>query len=330
MKYVFMKQMSEKLLRVSSVLLSLLLLFICHPVLSGSGELYKWVDEKGTIHFTDRPSEVPPEYRNQIETKTFKKRSKPGEKPESETENTSKPAEPSKQPHSQVKNTSESAESPAVALERFEVPYKPFEGTGRRIIITVAFGGLITAPMLLDTGAPGMLISPNLADRLGLFDKRDGKLLIRAGGIGGSVPAILTIIDKVSVGGASAKFIPTTIAPMFAGASEGLVGMDFMANYKISIDTSKHVVTFEELPTKLEMPGGHDETWWRFNFRDFSKLRATWKEYLDKLEKVSIKTSDTKRLIRIAKYQHNQAEKLYRKLEQYAIHNSVPMHWREH
>ncbi len=330
MKDVFMKQMSEKLLYVSSVFLSLLLLFICHPVLSEGGELYKWVDEKGTIHFTDRPSEVPPEYRNQIETKTFKRRTKPAEKSESTIENISTPAEPPKKPDSQEKNTSESAESPVVTLKRFEVPYKPFEGTGRRIIITVALNGSITAPMLLDTGAPGMLISPNLADRLGLFDKRDGKLLIRAGGIGGSVPAILTIIDKVSVGGASATFIPTTIAPMFAGASEGLVGMDFMANYKISIDTSKHVVTFEELPSKLDMPGGHDETWWRFKFRDFSKLRAAWKEYLDKLEKVSIKTSDTKRLLQIARYQHNQADKLYRRLEQYAVYNSVPMHWRKH
>lgn len=328
MKDVFIKQMPKRLLYLSSVFLSLLLLFIYHPVLSEGGELYKWVDEKGTIHFTDRLAEVPPEYRNQIETKTFKKRTKPAEKSESATEKISKPAEPSDKSNFQEKNTNESAGLPTVTLERFEVPYKPFEGTARRIIITVTFNGSITAPMLLDTGAPGMLISPNLADRLGLLDKRDAKLFIRAGGIGGSVPAILTIVDKISIGGARAEFIPTTIAPMFAGAFEGLVGMDFMANYKIGIDTSKHVVTFKELPSKLDMPGGHDESWWRFNFRDFSKLRAAWKEYLDRLQKLSIKTSDTKRLIQIARYQHNQAHRLYRKLEQYATWNSVPTHWR--
>ena len=317
---------------LSRLLLTLPAVLLLLAVAGGASaaKVYKWVDEKGTIHFTDRLSEVPLEYRNQIETKTFKSKTKSAEKFEPATENTNRPAEPSQKPHSQEKNTGESAELPAVTLKRFEVPYRPFEGTGRRIIITVTFDKSITAPMLLDTGAPGMLISPNLADRLGLFDKRDGKLLTRVGGIGGSIPAILTIIDKVSVGGASTKFIPTTIAPMFAGASEGLVGMDFMANYKISIDTRKHVVTFEELPSKLDMPGGHDETWWRFNFRDFSKLRAEWKEYLDKLGQMSIKTSDTKRLIQIARYQHNQADKLYRKLEQYAIYNSVPMHWREH
>ena len=30
-------------------------------------EFYKWIDEKGTIHFTDDYSKVPPSYRDQIE-----------------------------------------------------------------------------------------------------------------------------------------------------------------------------------------------------------------------------------------------------------------------
>jgi hypothetical protein len=115
---------------------------------------------------------------------------------------------------------------------------------------------------------------------------------------------------------------------MFSSAFEGLVGMDFMANYKISIDTRKRVVTFEELPSTSDMPGGHDETWWRLNFGNFSRMRAAWKNYLDKLEKVSIKTSETKWRMQIARWQYNEANKLHRKLERYATWNSVPTHWR--
>jgi Domain of unknown function (DUF4124) len=33
-------------------------------------ELYKWVDDKGTVHFTDNPSLVPQKYQDQIQTQT--------------------------------------------------------------------------------------------------------------------------------------------------------------------------------------------------------------------------------------------------------------------
>ncbi len=308
MKLEFMKQVFKKPLCVSSVFLSLLLLLTYSPTLSEEGGFYKWVDEKGTIHFTDSLAKVPPKYRNKVEEKTSRKGAESGQ-------NT----------YSREKNTSQSAELSVATLNRFEVPYK---GVSRRIIIPVTFNGSITTPMLLDTGATNLLISPYLAHRLRLFDKRHGKLVTTARGIGGSVPAILTIIDKVSVNGASAKIIPATIAPIASSHFEGLMGMDFMANYRISIDTRKHVVTFEELPSTSDMPGGHDRTWWQDNFRKFSWARVAWKNYLDKLEKASMQTSEIKWYKRIAKQQYNEANKLHRKLERYATWNSVPTHWR--
>ena len=65
--------------------------------------------------------------------------------------------------------------------------------------------------MLLDTGSPGLLISPDLAGRLDLINESDTELLITASGIGGSVPASLTVVDSVSVGGARSEFLPATV-----------------------------------------------------------------------------------------------------------------------
>jgi hypothetical protein len=31
------------------------------------GEIYKWVDEKGVVHFTDDTSQIPEKYRDQME-----------------------------------------------------------------------------------------------------------------------------------------------------------------------------------------------------------------------------------------------------------------------
>jgi len=36
-----------------------------------SAELYKYVDEKGQVHFTDNPYSVPEKYRNSLEQKNI-------------------------------------------------------------------------------------------------------------------------------------------------------------------------------------------------------------------------------------------------------------------
>jgi hypothetical protein len=39
-------------------------------ILPAHGEIYKWIDRNGKVHFTDNISAVPPEYRHQVEEKT--------------------------------------------------------------------------------------------------------------------------------------------------------------------------------------------------------------------------------------------------------------------
>jgi hypothetical protein len=284
-----------------------------YTVISPGGQFYKWKDDEGTVHMTDDLSQIPPQYRNQIE----------------ENKTTQPPPSPGKDPALQGNIGGISAGSPASGLKRFEVPYESFEGTARRIIIPVTFNGSVTVPMLLDTGSPGLLISPDLAGRLQLFDEGDTRLLIKASGIGGSVPASLTVIDTVSVGGASSEFLPATIASINTENFEGLVGMDFMANYHINIDSNRSVIAFNELSPDLDRPGGHDEAWWRSNYENFSGLRDDWKSYLNNLKKIdAIVSSETERLINIAQQQYDEADRLYRKLDRYARDNNVSMNWR--
>jgi len=221
----------------------------------------------------------------------------------------------------------------------FEVPYKAYEGTARRVIIKVKFNDSVTAPMLLDTGAPGMMISYELADRLGLFHKDNARLRISVGGIGGTVPGIITVIDTVQIGKAIDYFIPTTISSSLSDQFEGLIGMDFMSNYTVKVDMRKEVVVFEELPPRGNMPGGHDEEWWRINFRQFASLRSEWVKVRKKLDAWLDKqtntvnrneSSEVAELRRFIELQRVEADKLFDKLNGYAIRNSVPMEWREY
>ena len=186
--------------------------------------------------------------------------------------------------------------------------------------------------MALDTGSPGMIISFDLAERLGLFSRGDGALVVSAGGIGGRTPAVRTILDSVAIEGATELFVPTKVIESLSPAFEGLVGMDFMTNYTVSIDSRKHVVVLQETSPGPDIRGGHDEEWWRKYFEEFRSARDEWTEYADSLQRlieqarmVSGPAIDT---LKFAQAQARGAERLYQRLDTYASNHAVPRHWR--
>lgn len=222
-----------------------------------------------------------------------------------------------------------SAESRGEKLRQFAVPYNPYEGTARRIIIPVTFNGRVTAPMLLDTGAPGMHISYRLAEKLGVIDDDESSLWINMAGIGGSAPAIYTIIDRIQVGEAEDHFIPTTVSRSMSDYFDGLIGMDFMAGYSVRIDTRKHVVVFEELPSSPYMPAGHDETWWRITFLNFASMKSVWENQREYLNGLDNNSDMLRRMRKFADRQYREADTLYTRLRVYASENAVPLEWRK-
>jgi len=246
-----------------------------------------------------------------------------------------KPSELRKQPDERpmsepVTRAHGGAKEDQQSLRKIEVPYTAFEGSSRRVIIPVQFNGSITANMALDTGSPGMIIFYRLANTLGLFENDDGKLMTYSAGIGGETPSILTIVDSVQVGRAEDNFIPTEIVASLTDSFDGLIGMDFMANYTIRIDTTKHVVVFEEIPDRQNMPGGHDEIWWRGNFMNFASRRTEWKQFRSSLNRQKMDQERLERMKRFADRQYREADRLFTKLNSYATTNAVPMHWRQY
>ncbi len=204
----------------------------------------------------------------------------------------------------------------------------PYSGSSRRIVIQVTFNNRVAAPMLLDTGATGMLISLRLAERLGVLDNDRAKLLSLVGGVGGMIPAIFTILDSIRVGDVEYDFIPTTISFLDFQGFDGLIGMDFMTNYSVFIDTRKRRVVFEELPESSNMPAGRSETWWRDTFRKFKSMRAEWRRYRERLYNEDSDSLRVRELRAFADSQYENAEDLYDRLNVYASEYSVPLEWR--
>lgn len=228
-------------------------------------------------------------------------------------------------------------EKPAApALERIELPYEHLEGLAQRIIIPVVLNGRVTARMALDTGAPGTILSTRLATKLGLMEEGASRLRTAAGGIGGSAPASLVILDSLAVGRAKSEFVPATVTELFSDAWDGLVGMDFLAGYSVNIDSAEHVLVLTEQSPRASTPAGHDEAWWRRTFQLLAGQRAWWKNVRATLEEKISKSEVSaggdaetmQKLLVFARSQDREAEQLASRLERHASTHSVPLEWR--
>jgi hypothetical protein len=323
----FARRTVSSFVKMAGCLLFEFVLLVC-PVLSE--EIYHWTDENGTVHFTDSLQKIPPGSRTQVEKKSVEK-DLPGVKAGEEKSGFDPP----------VPNPS--TERPEIPLSRTElkrhqVSFKPYEGDARRIIVEVTLNGSVKAPMLIDTGARGLIVTPKLAEKLGLFGKNRERLIIITGGIGGEVPAIRTIVDRMGIGGAQGNFIPTTVTELNSEAFEGLVGMDFLSNYSMTVDWKSKAIIFEELPLDPKLPGGRDEQWWRALYKEFGSMQMGWRKYQEfishQLENSLIATGggieDMREMKEFSSFQSREADKLLNRLDRYANQHSVPRHWRQH
>ncbi|MFZ5861494.1 MAG: aspartyl protease family protein [Nitrospirota bacterium] len=306
-----------------------LLAALTAPFIAAGADIFTWTDERGTIHFSDSTSDVPARYRHSIKAKQFG--------PDDTSPPANAPAAPQLSDDDEEMAPPAGSQAPvAQTRKRFEVPYQAYEGNAKRLLVSARFNDRVTARMILDTGAPRSLISMNVANDLGLLDDDQGQLVVAIGGIGGSTTAIRTVINSIQIGGARIEFVPVEISKSISDAFEGLIGMDFLGDYSMSVDPTKRLVIFEEVPDTTDRPGGRDETWWRNTFSEFAAYHNHWKQTFTTIEKELTQTSvttartrgDLERRRDLAKRQSQEAEKLMDRLHRFAREHAVPMHWR--
>jgi len=282
-----------------------------------SAEMFKWRDAQGRLHFTDSEANIPAEYRQQAEE----------HQPQSsfstvESGSASIPAEADEPPGD------DDGPQPA-----FSIPYRDREGSASRIIIDVTFNGRVTAPIMVDTGSPGLVMSSDLASRLGLF-KRDGsRMLVTISGIGGSAVALRTIVDRLQIGKATEEFVPAHIVERMPPAYQGLIGMDVLSGYTLTIDPVNRRLVANVNPLADELPGGRGEHWWRSMFREFQYFSDYWEQQYQAVKSGDsayrrLPGSDFNDVREFIEFQRNESATLLKKLERQAGWKQVPRHWR--
>ena len=152
------------------------------------------------------------------------------------------------------------------------------------------------------------------------------------------VPSIMTIIDKVQIGEASDHFIPVSVGPLPPTVYEGLIGMDFMAKFSMTVDHNNHVLVLEEMTPDPNSRGGHDELWWRSLFKMLINAHDELVKAGDEIDRkirqnpiaVDPRSGVTfKKLKEAVDNLYLQNDRLYSRVERYANENSVPTRWRQ-
>jgi hypothetical protein len=206
------------------------------------------------------------------------------------------------------------------------------------VIINVTLNGRVQAPLAVDTGAPTTIISSALAERLGLMNQTSARVWTQASGIGGSTPAIRTIIETIRVGDIEQQFFPTTIVDEVSAAFEGLIGMDFLSLFVMHIDPARRVLILEDVAPTSVTYGQRNEKWWRSNYKELADLRHRWRDYADQLNE-AIESSnitagsvieDARLMLDFARRQAREADRLFDQLNRRAIQYLVPVNWREY
>jgi len=100
----------------------------------------------------------------------------------------------------------------------------------------------------LDTGASQTVISPALAREIGIVTARAGAIT----GAGGEVQGSVGQVRSLSVGKARRDSLPVVVSDIFSHLSqalgvqvEGILGYDFLSNFKVEIDYHEETVSFE-------------------------------------------------------------------------------------
>jgi predicted aspartyl protease len=117
----------------------------------------------------------------------------------------------------------------------YRVPIK--YRSGKVPVVDVTFNGKYVFEMLVDTGATGTMITPEIAKALKLKDM--GTTTI--GTASGTAQVDVTVVNSITLGGNSIYDVPVTIGPM------GLLGHDFFKDCDITI--RRDVVEFAQCST---------------------------------------------------------------------------------
>lgn len=184
-------------------------LLMAVPSRNADAQYYRFTDERGQNHYVDGLEKVPAPLRATAVPLGLRN----GPPASSDT----------------------SATTPARPAGGAVIKYTP----GQRIIVDVRINGSFTAPLLLDTGADRTMISPRTLQAAGVAIARP----VATGNVTGATGTDrinYVVVDSLEVGEARVGRMPVGSYELAGtGVGDGLLGRDFLDQFKITFDAAK-------------------------------------------------------------------------------------------
>jgi hypothetical protein len=188
--------------------IAFILIFMLLPGLV-LGDIYYWIDDQGTQHYTTRLESIPEPYRSKATPLPL-------------------PTSPSVPPEVTPRS------SPTGVTKISFTPGSP-------VLVSAKINGSGPITLILDTGADRTMVAPSALSRLGISFENALRGVVR--GVTGASYAEAVWVNSVEI--EEAKVGPLLIIAHDADlkGAEGLLGRDFLANFNVTIDSKEQVVT---------------------------------------------------------------------------------------
>lgn len=205
-----------RLRRVKTLLVLALFQFhlIIAPALFAAAEFFRWVDKNGVVHFTDNIHNIPQAFRGSAS------RIRGQEHPRA-------------------------AETPRSAPPTLAKASIPFEKRGQVVVVEVTLNKTTPAKLVVDTGATYTMISTATARELSI-DPQQSQRTMAFQTANGVIQAPLTNLESITVGGMEIQNLTAAIHDVAPSSPvAGLLGLNFLSNFRLEIDTDKGVLHLE-------------------------------------------------------------------------------------
>jgi clan AA aspartic protease (TIGR02281 family) len=278
-----------------------LIIILAVSVPSSYGEMYKWVDENGSVHFTDDLSNIPEKYREDAETR------KPSEEtPTPQPQEKSEPSLPEK--------ISE-PESITVDLAR----------RGDVLFTEVVLNERIKQYFVVDTGASFTVISRQAAKELGITIDESTPFIPIATASSVVINPLVTL-RSIRVGEAEVENVDALVHNLPGGVA-GLLGNSFLNKFKVVLDSINGKMTLYSMrgTPSPDRPGGYNRDFWVDQFRFYYRVLEQLKKAKQRYEGRGASSSESVRVNNAIRHFENQLSELERK----ASSAGVPRNWRE-
>jgi clan AA aspartic protease (TIGR02281 family) len=238
------------------VILGVFLFLSAFPAVVAEAGMYSWKDDKGKTYFTDSLHKIPEKYRQ--DDQGFKKY-KSARPPVSSS---------AIRPAPLLKRPVRSSYSPSkLRNEEFVIPL--IQTAGGNFMVEVVFNNRVKALLMVDTGASLVTISERIAKQLG-YRSNSNSAEIPFTTAGGMVWMPMVALDTVRVGGAEVDLVEASVNSQM-GEMDGLLGMSFLGDYRVEMDTARSQMILKPLGDPGEQRwGGKSGLWWKTRYSGYT------------------------------------------------------------